>query len=157
MFHKKRLMMRNSDHFYNSDTVEILDLIWCNKMKHKAFIICTTFIRTIILFSGCVQSIEHCPPSYGISVTLLEGTNDAYRNVTSLELSAIPEITNLLDKVVENTSLSEENIFFEKNKWDNIIENLESIFLNTEETQYSPWIVYYRNTFFQINSIVIVC
>ncbi len=126
-------------------------------MKQKAFIICITFIPIIILFSGCVQPIEHCPPSYGISVTQLEGTNDAYRNITSSELSAIPEIINLLDKVVENTSLSEENIFFEKSKWDTIIENLESIFLNTEGIQYSLWIVYYRSTFFQINSVVVVC
>ena len=150
-------MMRNSDHFYNSDSVEILDLIWCNKMKHKAFIIGLTFIPIILLFSGCVQPIELCSPSYGISVTQLEGTNNDYRNITSLELSAIPEISDLLDKVVENASLLEEEIFFEKNKWDNIIELLESLFLDTEETHYSLWIVYYRSTFIQINSIVMVC
>jgi hypothetical protein len=128
-----------------------------DNMNQKIAFSNLVFFSTLLLFSGCIQPIEHCPPSYGISVTILEGSTNTYKNITRSDITAVPTVADLLDKVVENSSLSQESIFFDQNEWNHTVKYLESLFQTKDVVQYDQWIVFYRNEFLRIDTFVIVC
>jgi hypothetical protein len=112
------------------------------------------------LFSGCIEFLGGCPPVYQASVRQIppSETVEVYTNITSSNLSQVPRLVSLMDKVTENVSLTYESVELDPSEWNSTIEFLDTLKLSQAEWQYQyQWFLFYKDEFIEIEFYVIVC